>query len=148
MEEKTFTNSDGTRVTIKKETPGLEENDDTLRGKFGIKRKLLYSWIFPILTFVVGDVTTTFYAVTKFGLNEMNPFILITGIHLQPILFTKVKLSILLFGFVLTNLLYFFLGLARLNDVKDYLYYMFPVIVGTVGLIVTVNNLIQILEVI
>lgn len=116
--------------------------DRYITEKLGLEKYKIMVWIYPVLTFVIGDVVTTYYGTQTFGLYEKNPIILATGIHSDPIAFAEIKLYILTFAFIVTTLMYFLL-----RDLENYFYYSIPVLTGTIGLLAVVNNIIQILKV-
>jgi hypothetical protein len=134
------------RVNNSKSQTVEDNQDESILQSFGLKKNFLLSWIYPILTFVIGDVITTYYGVTHFGLEEKNIFVLIGGYHTNPISFLKIKMIIILFTIFLSSFMYFASKFARLNDIKNYLYYMYPFLVGTMGLVVVINNINEILK--
>lgn len=105
------------------------------------------AWVFVILTYVIGDVVTTYYATQHYGLMESNPIVLLTGLHAEPIAFTKAKLVIVGIALLVNILMVYFLDMARLERSKVYGFYLSPLILSIIGLGITILNTNAILSV-
>jgi succinate-acetate transporter protein len=134
---------DGKSYTVRKKSSS-EEEDFSIAESFGFERKKLLFWLFPFLTYVIGDTVTTYYATSIPGVNEMNPVVFLLGLHQEPILFAKVKIILLATLFIFHAVLHYFLTMARLR--KDISYYIVPGVIGIVGTLVVINNIIAIIN--
>jgi len=90
------------------------------------------SWTSAMLTYGVGD-TLTSYLAFQAGLHEINPIMILLG-NIIAIIFFKIAIFS-----VLLLISYFFIN-------KKWLYLSVPIITTIVGLISTINNIMQLLQ--
>lgn len=140
MKKETYKTEDGKTVQVTvKEKKTDEEIIDILHLDNTITKVSL--WVFAFLTFIVGDVATTYYATQYMDLTESNLFVLMSGLHANPIAFIEFKMYIMLVVISITILGQYTLKFFNLDDIKAYFGVIPPFIIGVISFVIVLHNL-------